>query len=161
MENAKSLRFAGTSAIRQIRFTLGFSDNDNHRARWRGAAAYIPPLLVVTRDPATPGLAVLGRRSFSQRLAGDPVLRRRQSSIKSRGVLDRRSEPGDGSANRETAHGRRATTRPRPSPAPRQCTAAARPRRDQIGNVGKRNAGNTPASGERGRRRTRQDQIPL
>jgi len=62
------------------------------------------------------GLAVLGRRSFSQRQAGDPVLRRRQSSIKSRGVLDRRSEPGDGSANRETAHGRRATTRPRPSP---------------------------------------------
>ena len=117
MENAKSLRFAVTSAIRQIRFTLGFSDNDNHRARWRGAAAYIPPLLVVTRDPATPGLAVLGRRSFSQRQAGDPVLRRRQSSIKSRGVLDRRSEPGDGSANRETARGRRATTRPQPSPA--------------------------------------------
>jgi len=96
---------------------LGFSDNDNHRARWRGAAAHIPPLLVVTRDPATPGLAVLGRRSFSQRQAGDPVLRRRQSSIKSRGVLDRRSEPGDGSANRETARGRRATTRPQHSPA--------------------------------------------
>ncbi|XUJ34403.1 hypothetical protein ACQ5SK_46575 [Bradyrhizobium japonicum] len=31
--NARSPRFAGTSAIRQIRFTLGFWENDNHRAR--------------------------------------------------------------------------------------------------------------------------------
>lgn len=29
----KNLRLAGTSAIGQIRFTLGFSDIDNHRTR--------------------------------------------------------------------------------------------------------------------------------
>jgi len=40
------------------------------------------------------------------------------------------------------------------------CPKAARPRHGQISNVGKGNAGNTPASRERGRRRTRQDQIP-
>lgn len=35
----KSL-IAGTSAIRQIRFTLGFSDIDNHRARWHVPSGY-------------------------------------------------------------------------------------------------------------------------
>jgi hypothetical protein len=40
MANAKSPRFAGTSAIRQIRFTLGFWENDNHRAQWRVPCGY-------------------------------------------------------------------------------------------------------------------------
>jgi hypothetical protein len=50
----------------------------------------------------------------------------------------------------KTAHGRRATTKPQPSPAPRQRSAAARSRHDQISNVWKGNAGNTPASENEG-----------
>lgn len=49
----KSL-IAGTSAIRQIRFTLRSWDIDNHRARWRVSCAAPPS--VVTRNPATPRL---------------------------------------------------------------------------------------------------------
>lgn len=33
--NFKKSLIAGTSAIRQIRFTVGFWDIDNHRAQWR------------------------------------------------------------------------------------------------------------------------------
>lgn len=33
--NFKKSLIAGISEIRQIRFTVRFSDNDNHRAQWR------------------------------------------------------------------------------------------------------------------------------
>jgi len=159
MENAKSLRFAGTSAIRQIRFTLGFSDNDNHRARWRGAAAYIPPL--VTRDPATPGACGPGTPKLQPTAGGRPGTP--QTPV----IYQEPRRPGSpvrtGRWVRKSGNGARTPRNDKTAAlaCPRQCTAAARPRRDQIGNVRKRNAGNTPASGERGRRRTRQDQIPL
>jgi hypothetical protein len=38
--NSRSPRIAGTSAIRQIRFTLGSWENDNHRAQWRAPCGY-------------------------------------------------------------------------------------------------------------------------
>ena len=68
--NPGSPRFAGTSAIRQIRFTLRFSDNDNHRAQWWGPCG-------------------LARPARSSPQPGGPVVQRQPCRMRSRGEADR------------------------------------------------------------------------
>ena len=83
---------------------------------------------------------------------GTPKLQRRRQAGAPSIEKPRRtgSPPGDGTANRENGARTSATTKPQPSPAPRQRSAAARSRHDQISNVWKGNAGNTPASENEG-----------
>src|SRR4051812_49631981 len=82
-DKCKKSRFAGTSAIRQIRFTLGFWENDNHCARWRACCGALHALVTVF-----PETAMIPREAAAYRIA--------------------RSEPDDDTANGEAAREQRA-----------------------------------------------------
>ncbi len=143
----------GTSAIRQKSgLPCRFSDNDNHRARWRDALLWLR-----RRSPSSPATrlrqgfagacAVLERRSVSERRQVRPgIPETAMRPTRRRGVLDR--PVGAAARHREWGKRRRASKHAAP---PRLLQGrAATASRSRSAMSGIRNAGNTPASGNEG-----------